>query len=82
MIHGRGIGESFGLACGEFLIHNKPVITYALSPQRNHIDVLGKMLFYIRGLESYQKYFYILISLDIKNKIGIAAPLIFPRQSL
>lgn len=41
MIHARGIGESFGLACGEFSIKNKPVITYAMSPQRSHIEILG-----------------------------------------
>jgi len=49
MIHARGIGESFGLACGEFSIHNKPVLTYALSPQRNHIDVLGKKAILYQG---------------------------------
>ena len=49
MIHARGIGESFGLACGEFSIHNKPVITYALSPQRNHIDVLGSKAILYKG---------------------------------
>ena len=42
MIHARGIGESFGLACGEFSIKGKPVITYALSPQRSHIEILGE----------------------------------------
>jgi len=42
MIHARGIGESFGLACGEFSIKNKPVMTYAMSPQRSHIEILGK----------------------------------------
>jgi hypothetical protein len=41
MIHARGIGESFGLACGEFSIRNKPVITYGLSPQRSHLEILG-----------------------------------------
>ena len=41
MLHARGIGESFGLACGEFSIKGKPVITYALSPQRSHIEILG-----------------------------------------
>ena len=49
MIHARGIGESFGLACGEFSIHNKPVITYALSPQRNHIDILGSKALLYKG---------------------------------
>lgn len=54
MIHARGIGESFGLACGEFSIHNKPVITYALSPQRNHIDVLGKKAILYKGPNDLQ----------------------------
>ena len=40
MLHARGIGESFGLACGEFSIKGKPVITYALSPQRSHTSTL------------------------------------------
>jgi len=47
MIHARGIGETFGLACGEFSMKNKPVLTYAMSPQRSHIEILGdKGIFY------------------------------------
>jgi hypothetical protein len=57
MIHARGIGESFGLACGEFSMHNKPVITYALSPQRNHIDVLGSKAVLYKGPEDLKKIF-------------------------
>ena len=49
MIHARGIGESFGLACGEFSIRNKPVITYALSPQRSHLDILGHKALKYKG---------------------------------
>lgn len=41
MLHARLQGESFGLACGEFSIRNKPVLTYAGSKHRHHIDVLG-----------------------------------------
>lgn len=41
MLHVRYIGESFGLACGEFSIRNKPVITWANSKERNHIEILG-----------------------------------------
>jgi hypothetical protein len=41
MLHARNIGESFGLACAEFSLRNKPVITYALSPQRSHLEILG-----------------------------------------
>jgi hypothetical protein len=40
MLHARLQGESFGLACGEFSIRNKPVFTYARSKHRHHIDVL------------------------------------------
>ena len=49
MIHARGIGESFGLACGEFSIKNKPVMTYAMSPQRSHIEILGDKVLLYKG---------------------------------
>ena len=49
MLHARGIGESFGLACGEFSIKGKPVITYALSPQRSHIEILGDKSILYKG---------------------------------
>ena len=42
MIHARFEGESFGLACGEFSIRNKPVITWSGSNERNHIEILGE----------------------------------------
>ncbi|QHE87333.1 hypothetical protein [Hydrogenophaga sp. BPS33] len=45
MLHARLQGESFGLACGEFSIRNKPVLTYARSKHRHHIDVLGDAAF-------------------------------------
>jgi hypothetical protein len=57
MIHARKIGESFGLACGEFSIHNKPVITYALSPQRNHINILGSKGILYKGSDDLKKIF-------------------------
>lgn len=37
MLHARKLGESFGLACGEFSIRNKPIFTYSRSMQTNHI---------------------------------------------
>lgn len=47
MLHAREMGESFGLACAEFSVCNKPIITYGLSRQRCHIEILGdKGLFY------------------------------------
>lgn len=41
MLHARTVGESFGMACGEFSIKNKPIITWWGSPERSHIDILG-----------------------------------------
>lgn len=41
MIHARERGETFGLAIAEFSSMNKPIITYANSPERNHIEILG-----------------------------------------
>jgi hypothetical protein len=52
MLHARLQGESFGLACGEFSIRNKPVITYARSKHRHHIDVLGDSGFYYTDARS------------------------------
>ena len=52
MLHARLQGESFGLACGEFSIRNKPVITYAGSKHRHHIDVLGDAGFYYTDARS------------------------------
>jgi hypothetical protein len=41
MLHARQRGETFGLACGEFAICKKPIITWNGSPERNHIETLG-----------------------------------------
>jgi hypothetical protein len=55
MLHGRHLGESFGIACGEFSVLNKPVITYAFSPQRNHIEVLGSRAMLYRGANDLRR---------------------------
>jgi hypothetical protein len=57
MIHARGIGESFGLSCGEFSIKGKPVITYALSPQRSHIEILGSKAILYKGKRDLERIF-------------------------
>ena len=47
MIHAQRLGESFGLACGEFSSRQKPVITFGGSYGRSHIEILGdKALLY------------------------------------
>ncbi len=38
MIHARERGETFGIAVGEFASVGKPVITYGLSRERNHLE--------------------------------------------
>ena len=37
MIYGRSLGESYGLACGEFAILNKKIFAYKYSMHKNHI---------------------------------------------
>ncbi len=51
MIHARGGGETFGKAVGEFAIENKPIVTYADSGERSHIEILGERGIYYRGYE-------------------------------
>lgn len=40
MLHGRNLGESFGLAISEFLFQNKPVIAWEGGFDRNHVNML------------------------------------------
>ncbi len=42
MLHARKDGETFGLAIAEFSSANKPIITYALSKDKEHLILLGK----------------------------------------
>jgi hypothetical protein len=46
-LHARKQGESFGIAIGEFSIANKPIITWANSKEKSHIEILAdKALLY------------------------------------
>ena len=66
MIHAQRLGESFGLACGEFSSRHKPVITFGGSYGRSHIEILGeKALLY----NTKQELVLILLSLS-KQFIG------------
>lgn len=42
MLHARLHGETFGLAVGEFAVLGKPVITFAGSRERAHLEMLGQ----------------------------------------
>lgn len=57
MIHARLYGETFGLACGEFALENKPIITYYGSGERNHIEVLGERGIYYNNPEELYNIF-------------------------
>ena len=41
MLHGRMRGETFGLSCLEFAMLGKPVLTFANSPEKAHLEILG-----------------------------------------
>lgn len=41
MLHGRMRGETFGLACLEFAMAGRPVLTFASSPEQAHLEILG-----------------------------------------
>lgn len=51
-LHARYIGESFGMACAEYSICNKRVITYSESPEKNHIETLGNKGIYYNSERS------------------------------
>jgi hypothetical protein len=61
MLHARIGGETFGMAVAEFSSANKPVITYGLSGERCHLEILGE-----RGIiyNNYEEVY------DILNNIG------------
>ncbi len=40
-LHARKQGESFGIAVGEFSVSNKPILTWANSEEKSHIEILG-----------------------------------------
>ncbi len=68
MLHARKLGESFGLACAEFSIRNKPIFTYSKSPQRHHIDVLGNKAFLYSGHKSLLKKLLEFDRLDCQSR--------------
>lgn len=45
MIHARYKGETFGLACGEFSLRNKPIITFTKSLDKAHQIILKEKVF-------------------------------------
>lgn len=61
MIHSRKRGETFGLTIAEFSTFEKPIITYANSPEKSHISILGDKGFYYAN---YDELYEILLHID------------------
>ena len=61
MLHARHHGETFGLACGEFNRHNKPIVGCSTVGDRCHIEILGDSFI---GYSNPQELFNILMGLD------------------
>ena len=67
MIYGRSLGESFGMACGEFAVLNKPIFSYKYNRHRSHIDYLSKN--YYVEYSSRESLFNILNNFNKKHKL-------------
>jgi hypothetical protein len=68
MIHGRHRGETFGLTVAESSTMNKPVITFADSLERNHIDILGDRGIYYTDYSSLVDILINISITDIQNR--------------
>lgn len=72
MIHARSIGETMGLAVGEFSVSNKPIITYNGDLysyyDRAHIDILKDKGIYYKNAEELYSIFSNISKLDIDGK--------------
>ncbi|NLT51181.1 MAG: glycosyltransferase [Ignavibacteria bacterium] len=70
MLHARLRGETFGIAVGEFSIKNKPVITFARSPEQAHFwHLKEKGIYYFDD----EQLFNILLSFKPNNKYNYDA---------
>jgi len=68
MLHARYVGESFGMACGEFSLKNKPIITWNGSRERSHIDILGSLGIYYGNKDDIKTILMHISKNDIKDK--------------
>jgi hypothetical protein len=55
LLHARWHGETFGLAVGEFAVLGKPVITFADSRERAHLEMLGNQALLYRHADELLK---------------------------
>ena len=69
MIYGRSLGESFGLACGEFALQNKKIISYKFNRHRSHKYNIPQKFFI--EYNSYKSLFKIIDNYKKNNKLFI-----------
>ncbi len=65
MLYARTDGETFGLACGEFSICNKPVIAWSGSDSKAHEEILGDDMI---KFNTYEEVYDIITNWDKYNK--------------
>jgi len=68
MIHGRYRGETFGLTIAEASTMNKPIITFADSVERNHIETLGNRGIYYTDHPSLVNILINISTADIQDR--------------
>ncbi len=68
MLHARRQGESFGLACAEFSVQNKPILSYQYTPDRHHHYVLGSAGMLYRNAEHLEQ---LLLSFDPSSRLAL-----------
>lgn len=61
LLHARLRGETYGLTCAEFALCNKPVISYGLSAEREHILILKDQIILYNN---YEDIYNILVNYD------------------
>ncbi len=64
MIYARSLGESFGLACAEFDLNNKPIISYRFNRHKNHKFNASENRFYEYG--SFNELYSLLFNFNKK----------------
>ena len=69
MIYGRSLGESFGLACAEFAVQDKPIISYKFNRHKNHKFCVPKINFI--EYSSYNNLYKILSSFNKRKEFRL-----------
>lgn len=56
MLHARRLGESYGIACAEFAIRGKKILTYKYCLHKNHIEMLNENIVIYENTKSLDKH--------------------------